>query len=264
MLIRVNSNQDIDLKQETSAPAAKYQEDIMSKFTKVLPLAFVVIYALTAAFPAAAAPAEKVIPTFSIANVVPNSSVTIRTYNLPASDVFEVLMGYQGTEAIGGIRVATFSTGSGGTLNLTFTIPASLRGLDQIAIRLQSVSGSGYYAFNWFPNGSFGHGGTYPYPVVVNHPYIYIDSVVRDATVTLTAYNLPPNDSFNVLMNYMGTFGCYGPVVGSFNTGSGGSQTFTYNIPAYLYHQYQIAIRIQSTSGSRYFAYNWFFNNTAY
>jgi hypothetical protein len=62
-------------------------------------------------------------------------------------------------------------------------------------------------------------------------------------------------------MNYIGTRGVGGVTVGTFNSGAGGTLTATFNIPASLRGQRQIAIRLQSpTSG--YFSYNWFWNNT--
>jgi hypothetical protein len=37
----------------------------------------------------------------------------------------------------------------------------------------------------------------------------------------------------------------------------------TFDIPASLKGSYQIAVRLQSNTGSGYFAYNWFYNNNA-
>jgi hypothetical protein len=59
----------------------------------------------------------------------------------------------------------------------------------------------------------------------------------------------------------MGTQGIGGTVVDVVDSGSGGSKTYTFDIPASLYGSYKIAIRMESpTSG--YYAYNWFYNNT--
>jgi hypothetical protein len=63
-------------------------------------------------------------------------------------------------------------------------------------------------------------------------------------------------------MNKMGTKGVNGVQVDTFNSGTGGTKTFTFDIPAEMQGKRQIAIRIQSTTGSGYFAYNWFYNNT--
>jgi len=90
-------------------------------------------------------------PSFWIASVVRNGSVTITTANFPANDTFQVLMGPYGTAAIGGIVVASINSGNGGSFTATFPIPAALYNRNRIAIRLQSPY-SGYYAYNWFYN----------------------------------------------------------------------------------------------------------------
>jgi len=208
------------------------------------------------------------IPTFSIKSVVQDQSVTITTYNFPANDTFEVLMGLFGTRGVNGIKVATTYSGNGGSFTATYTIPAALHGLHQIAIRLQSTTGSGYYAYNWFYNNTTGVAATStpgpsptPKPIYYGNPTFSILSVVQDQSVTIQAYNLPPNDSYTVTMGAMGTRGINGILVATSNSGKGGTKQFTYTVPAALFGSYQIAIRMQSpTSG--YFAYNWFYNNT--
>lgn len=94
------------------------------------------------------------IPTFLITGVERDDTVTIRTNNFPANYDFKVLMGKMGTKGIGGIHVATISSGAGGVFNETFNIPAALKGDSRIAIRLESTSG-GFYAFNWFFNNTY-------------------------------------------------------------------------------------------------------------
>ncbi len=217
---------------------------------------------------AAASGASAVFPSFSIQSVSSDKSVTIQTFNFPAGDTFNVLMGPMGSRGIGGIWSAVLSSGSGGSLTATFAIPAALRGRQQIAIRLQSISGTGYYAYNWFYNNTTGsnwNGDSIP-PASqpVYYPTFSISAVQRDSSVTIRAKNLPAGDRFRVLMGPMGTQGINGYQVSSFNSGSGGSQTLTFVIPAPLYGSHRISIRIESVTGSGYFAYNWFYNNTAY
>jgi hypothetical protein len=60
-------------------------------------------------------------------------------------------------------------------------------------------------------------------------------------------------------MNYMGTAGIGGEVVGTFDS-SRGDSTATYAIPNFLKGQQQIAIRLDSAQG--YYSFNWFWNNT--
>lgn len=201
-------------------------------------------------------------PTFSIVSVNRDVSVTIKTRNLPSYDHFRVRMGKMGTRAVKGTVVDTFSSGKGGSKTLTFSIPASLHGKRQIAIRFESTSGSGYFAYNWFYNntaGTSGKGGKAGYS---GFPTFSIVGVVRNTSVTIKAKNLPPNDTFKVLVNYMGTRGVNGVNVGSFSSGTNKTKTMTFDIPAKFKGQRRIAIRFQSTTGSGYFAYNWFYNNT--
>jgi hypothetical protein len=225
----------------------------------------ILLFALTGPAPAVASPKYWVIPTFSIVSVVPDKSVTIRTYNFPANDSFKVLMGYMGTRGVNGTRVKKISSGSGGSFTATFDIPSGLIGQYQIAIRLQSTTGSGYFAYNWFYNNSSGTnigGGVTPVGYY-GIPTFSISSVVADSKVTIYTYNFPANDSFNVLMNYMHTKGKNGIKVATISSGNGGSFSATFDIPTALQGQYQIAIRLQSNTGSGYFAYNWFYNNTS-
>ena len=210
-------------------------------------------------------------PTFSIVSVVTDKTVTIQTYYLPANDTFDVTMGPMGTKGVNGIKVDVVDSGSGGSKTYTFDIPSSLAGSYQISIRMQSPT-SGYYAFNWFYNNTSGGGtqppstttpvpSTTPPPGYSGIPVFKIVSVVADDNVTIQTSNLPPNDTFNVTMGPMGTQGIGGTVVDVVDSGSGGTQTYTFDIPSSLYGSYKISIRMQSpTSG--YYAYNWFYNNT--
>ncbi len=204
-------------------------------------------------------------PTFSIVSVVEDTTVTIRTSNLPANDTFVVRMGKMGTRGVKGIKGVEFDTGSGGVKKFTFDIPSGVQGLYQVAIRIESVSGSGYFAYNWFYNNttSSGGSGTGGKPSGYSgYPTIKVTGVVKNSTVTVRLQNLPKNDEFKVLMGFYGTRGINGTKVTSIDSQAGGNQTFTFNIPAKYHGEGRIAIRIESKTGSGYFAYNWFYNNT--
>jgi hypothetical protein len=90
------------------------------------------------------------IPTIDVLSVVSNKQVTILAENFPGSTNFVVTMGEYGTKGINGIVVAETQSGKGGSFKAAYSIPPALRGLDRIAIRLQSSSG--YYSYNWFYN----------------------------------------------------------------------------------------------------------------
>lgn len=200
-------------------------------------------------------------PTFSITNVKKDVSVTIKTSNLPPNDEFKVRMGKKGTKAVDGIVVGSIDSGSGGTKSFSFEIPADLKGLKQIAIRFDSKTGSGYYAYNWFWNNTSSGGGTST-GGYSGYPTFSITAVVRNSSVTIQTKNLPKNDTFAARMNTMGTKGTGGIKVATFSSGEGGTRTYTFSIPEELKGLKQIAIRFDSTAGSGYYAYNWFYNTT--
>jgi hypothetical protein len=203
------------------------------------------------------------IPTFSIVSVVEDESVTIRTRNFPADDRFIVRMGEFGTRGVGGTRVDTINSGDGGSFTATFRIPRDVRGLNRIAIRLQSPD-SGYFSYNWFWNNNSADGdddgGTGGRPTT-GIPTFSIVSVVRNETVTIRTNNFPPDLEFTVRMNVIGTRGLRGIRVATFNSGDGGRFNKTFEIPSELRGEERIAIRTDSTS-TGHFSYNWFWNST--
>ncbi len=216
----------------------------------------------------AAQPGYKGHPYIEIVAVDKNDTVTVRAYNLPHNDSFAVLQNYMGTKGKNGVEVGTLKSGTNNEVTQTYSIADAFKDQKQIAIRIQSTTGSGYFAYNWFNHKNSGAqppGTTPPTQPPTGYqgiPTFSINSVVRNVSVTIVTKNLPPNDTFAVKMNYMGTRGVNGWQVATLNSGTGGTQTLTYNIPAELQGQYKIAIRLESTSGSGYFAYNWFYNNT--
>ena len=90
------------------------------------------------------------IPTIDITGVIRNKQVSITTNNFPPNQTFKVTMGKMFTQGVAGMMVDETNSGSGGSFKATYTIPKQLRGLDRIAIRLESPSG--YYSYNWFYN----------------------------------------------------------------------------------------------------------------
>lgn len=243
-------------------------------------LSLLAIIAILVAFPIAAfahsvaqpiesqsavAPAAmpQTIPTFAITDVVEDTSVTIQAINFPPSEDFEVHMNFYGTLGIGGTIVDTVNSGTG-AFTATFNVPAVFHGQERVAIRLESTT-SVYYAYNWFYNNTTGGGaigaGGIP-PGYTGYPTFGVTDVNVDTDVTIQGLNFPAGDTFNVRMNYYGTLGVAGHIVETITINPDGSlPDSTYDIPAFLHGEYQIAIRLESpTSG--YYAYNWFYNNT--
>jgi hypothetical protein len=181
-------------------------------------------------------------------------------------------MGEYNTRGVDGIEVATFNSGAGGSLSVTFNIPEALKGRAMISIRIESLTG-GYYYYNWFWNDK--ENGTWPAepPATetpaptstpapeVKYPYFNIVAVEKDNTVSVEGKNFPADTDFTVLMGEMWTMGINGIESGTFNSGEGGEMTATFTIPPELAGLIRISIRLQATSGGWY-AYNWFWNNT--
>jgi len=200
------------------------------------------------------------VPAFKIDSVIKDTSVTIKAYNFPKDTEFKVLMGVFGTMGINGFIVETINTGDKADFTDTFTIPVSLKGLYQIAIRLESTSG--YFAYNWFYNDTTTsvEPPVTPDPGYTGIPTFFIAAVVKDNTVTIKTNNFPANTDFKVTMGKMWTAGIGGTHVITLNSGTGGVFTQSFSIPAGLYGDAQISIRLQAANG--YYAYNWFWNNT--
>lgn len=203
--------------------------------------------------------------SFAVVNVQKDVDVTIRTSNMPSNVLFDVLVGKSTGGSYDWRDVGDLDSGKGGRFKATFGIPADFAGVPTLVVRLVQAK-KNTTVDRWFSNipGGSGTGGLDPwYPWWYGGiPTIWIASVVRDSTVTVTTYNFPPNLNFDVLMGPMGSKGIGGYYVQTFNSGAGGSMVLTVPIPVQLYGSYRIAIRTQNL-GTGYYSYNWFYNNTA-
>jgi len=212
------------------------------------------------------------IPTIGIDSVVQDNKVTLHTHNFPANQVFKWTMGPIGTQGINGIPVVGFEawdSGAGGDQTLTLPIPPELYGSYQISIRAQTGHPwpYPYYAYNWFYNNTTGQGGqpdpVPPDPGYSGTPTFTVCSVVQNGQASIRTNNFPPNQEFNVTMGPMGTAGIGGYHVGTIPANDGSSGDYVFNIPSELYGHYRISIRAQTAHQYPYYAYNWFYNNTA-
>jgi len=92
------------------------------------------------------------IPYITILSTVEDKSVTIRVYHLPAKIEFYAFMGKMGSKGVKGTKVGSFKTGTSESVTVKFEIPEKLQGNSEIAIRVESRDGSGYYIYSWFDN----------------------------------------------------------------------------------------------------------------
>jgi len=100
-------------------------------------------------------------------------------------------------------------------------------------------------------------------PVFAAVPTTAIVSVSTGESVTVSTSNFPADNTFYVYMGYNGTHGVNGYLVSKLSTGEGGSFKATFPIPEELSGEDIIAIRFESVTDSKYFNYNWFYNDSA-
>jgi len=199
------------------------------------------------------------IPSTSITNVTPGVDVEVKGSNFTTTDTYDVYIGKFGTKGVGGVKVTTVDTDASGKFTETFSIPASLKDEDALAIRFVSPA-TGYYAYDWFYNQGSSTPVVVPPAGPGTIPTFTITKVVEGSKVTISAKNFIANDTYNVYMGVIGTKGVGGIKVTTQDTDATGAFTATYNIPASLAGKAQIAIRLQSpTTG--YYSYNWFYNS---
>ena len=94
-------------------------------------------------------------------------------------------------------------------------------------------------------------------------PDTSIMAVVKNETVTIQTSDFPANNTFHVLMGYNGSQGINGYLVSKITTGDGGSFLAKFYIPEELSGEDIIAVRFESVTESKYYTYNWFYNDTA-
>jgi hypothetical protein len=157
----------------------------------------------------------------------------------------------------------------------TFDIPDDLKDADELKVAVVNAFNghSGSMAFIYdegyvsvAPKGFFTTtyvgDSTYKYNSTTT-PFTNILNVVPDGEVTLQVFNFPPDKDFIVKMGPMGTRGINGFVIGTQNSGEGGSFIATYPIPPQLYGSDMISIRMESTS-SDHFVYDYFQNKDGF
>ncbi len=100
-------------------------------------------------------------------------------------------------------------------------------------------------------------------PVQAAAPTTSIVAVVKNDSVTTQITGFPANQTVYVLMGYNGTQGINGYLVSKITTGEGGSFLAKFYIPDELAGEDIIAVRFESVTESKYYSYNWFYNETA-
>lgn len=207
-------------------------------------------------------------PTIGIEKIE-GETVTFRTYDFPANQVFNV---YMGSRASGGYSdyIGTFNSGNGSNQDVMITIPARIAHYGYMWLRLDSGQYSPYVGFDNPADVPLARGagvaGAVPVraanaPVWHGTPTITMCAVTAGNNVTFVGNNLTTNLDYTVRMNAFGTMGYNGYVVGTVSPGSNPSVRATFNLPPQLAAHQRVAVRLDAPGG--YNAYNWFWNNTA-
>jgi hypothetical protein len=221
-------------------------------------------YNKTAGSHAGGVPADEVtdIPMISVISVKEGAHVILKMINFPLDEEIDVLMGEYGTKGVDGTLVSSFKISGIDDAIMLFEIPESLKSETMIDIRLESQD-SDLVLYTSFENTTGGSGGVVdPEDDYTGIPTFKIINVVAGKSVTILTNNFPEDHVFKVMMGKMWTQGVDGIYVTTVNSVDGGEFSLTFDIPAALASDYQISIRLESTSGG-FYAYNWFYNNTA-
>lgn len=204
-----------------------------------------------------AKPVSAANPSFTIAAVKVDETVTLNTRDYPANVNFTVRMDVAGNKAIDGIVVGHTNSGIGGAFAVTYKIPAELHGESTIAIRMESERG--WYAYNWFVNRTTTStpGETDPIPVTGTKPALSFAGVEANETVTVEARNLPANTTFSVRVGpYYSFFRDY-VYTPSVTTDANGYVKFSISLPEVVRDVSLVTVRLDG--GGRY-AFNAFKN----
>ncbi len=231
-------------------------------FTKTTLLLMVVMVLMAAALPTAASAAT---PLIDIVRVVPDESVTIRANDFPANVNFTIRMDVSGNRAEDGLAVASLNSGRGGAFEATINIPAQLKGIATIAIRLESKEG--WFAYNWFTNKVGGAMPTpqptqpsQPVPVTGPKPYLSILAVRSNELVEVEARNMPAHTDLSVRVGPFTSFYrdyVYAPTV---RTDANGYARWTIALPSVVQNVERVTVRID---GGKRYAFNAFKNVTS-
>ena len=213
---------------------------------KKMMLILVLALLLAVSVPASASPLSDT----TVWSVVEDESVTLRLENFPDDEVFNVYMGFNGTQGINGYLVSRLATNDGGTFYAKFLIPEGLEGEDIIAIRFESQDSNTVW-YNWFYNETAaanpvtvpaGDQPTYN-NLVPGFPTFTITEVKKGQHVKLVTKYFPANDRWAVMVDD-GAKEIYDNWVemAGIESAEGGSLNITFSIPGHLQYVEKIAI----------------------
>lgn len=227
---------------------------LVSRFGNVFTRLTLAVMILAGLVFSLAQPVSAAGPSFTIASVKSDQTVTVRTKEFPANVNFTIRMDAAGNMAVDGIVVGQLNSGIGGAFEATVKIPAELRGTQTIAIRFESKEG--YFTYNWFNNRT-SQPDNNPVPVTSGGPRLTILGVKANDSVTVEAQNLPAYTTLSVRVGPYYTFSRDYVYTPSVRTDANGYVKFTISLPDVAKNVSLVTVRVDG--GGRY-AYNAFKN----
>ena len=200
--------------------------------------------------------------TITVDSVTPGGDVQLTFDNLPSNQTFMVEMAAGGSLGAGPV-VATFDTGSGGTLTGTFEILADVRTESSIAVRIDN--GAGLSAFTTFDNTAAftaasantpATSSTAVIPVtgasaapLISTGAIHLVHVEQGGWVQVVIDNLPADTTFTVSIGLAGSQGIDGYVVAGLESDPDNVTTAisTFEIPQPLTGETSLDLRVEGT-----------------
>jgi len=226
---------------------------------KKITLIGVLVVLLLASAPVAAAPLSET----TVISVVKNESVVVRLEKFPANQTFNVFMGFNGTQGIGGYLVSKLATNAGGTFLAKFPIPEGLMGEGIIAIRFESID-SNVFWFDWFYNETGAQPVAVPEKEKSKVTYNKLDpgfptfvatNVVNGVSITVQTKYFPGNDRWAVYMKDGALSNITWYEVGGFDAADGGIIYLTLPIPEQIKYKDWLAIKFYNLK-TGFYTYN--------
>lgn len=191
---------------------------------------------------------------FEIISVKADESVTIRTHGFPENEKFTVRIDRSGSAGMNGIVVAETESGKGGELEITYRIPAELKGVKTLTLRMEGDKG--HVNYNWFNNRSTQT--STETPAQTGSPSVKIVGVEEDDWVMLEVANFPAGSSIRVRVGPYDNFSKKAEVMTTVRAESTAAFRFTVDLPEVVEDVDLVSVRLDGDRG--HYAYNAFRN----
>ncbi|MBW8012218.1 MAG: hypothetical protein FVQ83_13445 [Chloroflexi bacterium] len=205
-------------------------------------------------------------PSFRVANVVRNTSITIQVSNFPTGQKYSVTLGKIGNQFGYGTKVGVLDDSMGIEFSITYSIPGLLHGERLLGVQLKhNITGArGYDIFE----NTTGWNSSKPYSLypdassptdsggnsvtILGGPTFSVQDVIQDLKVTIRLSDYPINEKFRVTMGPVGEQDNPGRDVGLIDGSFGQNFSIKFDIPEQLFPEDEIFIRLENTFTQNY------------